>query len=38
VAIWCCELDNCVYCLDMHMRDLLRKGQRVEKLAPVQAW
>jgi AhpD family alkylhydroperoxidase len=38
VASWCCELDNCVYCLDMHMRDLLRKGQRVEKLAPVQAW
>ena len=26
------------YCLDTHTRDLLRKGQSVEKLALVQAW
>jgi AhpD family alkylhydroperoxidase len=30
--------DNCAYCLDTHTRDLLRKGQSVEKLALVQAW
>jgi AhpD family alkylhydroperoxidase len=30
--------DNCASCLDTHTRDLLRKGQSVEKLALVQAW
>ena len=32
------QINNCAYCLDTHTRDLLRKGQNVEKLAPVQAW
>jgi AhpD family alkylhydroperoxidase len=32
------QINNCAYCLDTHTRDLLRKGQRVEKLALVQAW
>ena len=37
MAIWCWEINNCAYGLDMHKRDLLRTGQRVEKLALVQA-
>jgi AhpD family alkylhydroperoxidase len=32
------QINNCAYCLDTHTRDLLRKGQGVEKFAPVQAW
>src|SRR6266478_5999573 len=32
------QINNCAYCLDMHMRDLLTKGQKIEKLALVQAW
>ena len=32
------QINNCAYCLDMHTRDLLRKGQKIEKLALVQAW
>jgi AhpD family alkylhydroperoxidase len=32
------QINNCAYCLDMHTRDLLEKGQRIEKLALVQAW
>jgi AhpD family alkylhydroperoxidase len=32
------QINKCAYCLDMHTRDLLRKGQSVEKLALVQAW
>jgi AhpD family alkylhydroperoxidase len=32
------QINNCAYCLDMHTRDLLKKGQTVEKLALVQAW
>jgi len=32
------QINNRAYCLDTHTRDLLRKGQRVEKLALVQAW
>jgi alkylhydroperoxidase family enzyme len=26
------------YCLDMHTRDLLKKGRKIEKLVLVQAW
>lgn len=26
------------YCLDMHTRDLLKKGEKIEKLALLQAW
>ena len=32
------QINNCAYCLDTHMRDLLKKGQKIEKLALVQAW
>jgi AhpD family alkylhydroperoxidase len=32
------QMNNCAYCLDMHMRDLLKNGQKIEKLALVQAW
>jgi AhpD family alkylhydroperoxidase len=32
------QINNCAYCLDMHTRDLLKKEQKVEKLALVQAW
>jgi AhpD family alkylhydroperoxidase len=32
------QINNCAYCLDMHTRDLLRSGQKIEKLALVQAW
>ncbi|MCG5487473.1 MAG: carboxymuconolactone decarboxylase family protein, partial [Sinorhizobium meliloti] len=32
------QINNCAYCLDMHTRDLLKKGQKVEKIALVQAW
>jgi AhpD family alkylhydroperoxidase len=31
------QINNCAYCLDMHTRDLLKKGQKNEKLALVQA-
>ena len=27
------QINNCAYCLDMHTRDLLKKGQKIEKLA-----
>ena len=32
------QINNCAYCLDLHTRDLLKKGQKIEKLALVQAW
>jgi AhpD family alkylhydroperoxidase len=32
------QINNCAYCLDMHTRDLLKKGTTIEKLALVQAW
>src|ERR1700745_1747246 len=32
------QINNCAYCLDMHTRDLLKKGLKIEKLALVQAW
>jgi len=32
------QINNCAYCLDMHTRDLVKKGVKVEKLALVQAW
>ncbi|MEH2508250.1 AhpD family alkylhydroperoxidase [Bradyrhizobium sp. AZCC 1578] len=30
------QINNCAYCLDMHTRDLLKKGEKIEKLALVQ--
>ncbi len=32
------QINNCAYCLDMHTRDLLKKGEKPEKLALLQAW
>lgn len=32
------QINNCAFCLDMHVCDLLNKGQKIEKLALVQAW
>ena len=32
------QINNCAYCLDMHTRDLLKRGEKIEKLALVQAW
>ena len=32
------QINNCAYCLDMHTRDLLKTGQKIEKLALAQAW
>jgi AhpD family alkylhydroperoxidase len=32
------QINNCAYCLDMHTRELLKKGERIEKLALLQAW
>ena len=32
------QINNCAYCLDMHTRDLLEKGQPFGKIALVQAW
>ena len=32
------QINNCAYCLDMHMRDLLKSGAKIEKLALLQAW
>jgi AhpD family alkylhydroperoxidase len=31
------QINNCRYCIDEHTRDLLKRGQSVEKLALVQA-
>lgn len=32
------QINNCAYCLDMHTRDILKKVQKIEKVALVQAW
>ncbi len=32
------QINNCAYCLDMHTRALLKKGETIEKLALLQAW
>jgi len=32
------QINNCAYCLDLHTRDLVKKGVPVEKIALVQAW
>lgn len=32
------QINNCAYCLDMHTRDLIKSGQKIEKIALVQAW
>jgi AhpD family alkylhydroperoxidase len=32
------QINGCAYCLDMHTRDLLKKGVTIDKLALLQAW
>ncbi|QPF85801.1 carboxymuconolactone decarboxylase family protein [Bradyrhizobium genosp. L] len=32
------QINNCAYCLDTHTRELLKGGERIEKLALLQAW
>lgn len=32
------QINNCAYCLDMHTRTLLKKGEKIEKIALLQAW
>lgn len=32
------QINGCVYCIDMHSRDLIKGGLAVEKLVLVQAW
>lgn len=32
------QINGCAYCLDMHIRDMSKKGVELEKLALVQAW
>ncbi len=32
------QINNCAYCLDMHTRELIKRGVKIEKLALVQAW
>jgi len=32
------QINNCAYCLDMHTRDLLKGGEKTERLALLQAW
>ena len=32
------QINGCAYCLDIHARDLSRKGVAVQKLALVQVW
>ncbi|MDO5667037.1 MAG: carboxymuconolactone decarboxylase family protein [Alcaligenaceae bacterium] len=32
------QINNCAFCLDMHTRDLLKKGVAIEKIVLVQAW
>ena len=32
------QINGCAYCLDMHTRDLSKKGVPVQKLALVQVW
>lgn len=32
------QINNCAYCLDLHNRDLVKRGVSVEKIALVQTW
>lgn len=32
------QINGCAYCLDMHTRDLIKKGVSPQKLALVQVW
>jgi AhpD family alkylhydroperoxidase len=32
------QINHCAFCLDMHTRDLIKRGVKVEKLALLQTW
>jgi len=32
------QINNCAYCLDMHARELIKRGVKPEKVALLQAW
>jgi AhpD family alkylhydroperoxidase len=32
------QINGCAYCIDMHSRDLLKRGVPIDKLVLVQAW
>lgn len=32
------QINGCAYCLDLHTRDLIEKGVKIDKLALVQVW
>jgi AhpD family alkylhydroperoxidase len=32
------QINNCAFCLDLHTRDLIKKGVPIDKIALVQAW
>lgn len=32
------QINGCAYCLDLHIRDLIKNGVKIEKLALVQVW
>lgn len=32
------QINGCAYCLDLHTRDLIKKGVKTEKLALIQVW
>lgn len=32
------QINGCAYCIDMHSRDLLKEGLKIEKLVLVPAW
>src|SRR5215475_13366500 len=32
------QINNCAFCLDMHTRDLIKKGVKIEKIVLVPAW
>ena len=32
------QINNCAFCLDMHTRELIKRGVNTEKLALLQAW
>lgn len=32
------QINGCAYCIDMHTRDLIKNGVKLEKQALVQAW
>jgi AhpD family alkylhydroperoxidase len=38
VSLRASQINNCAFCLDTHVRELLKMGQKIEKLTLVQAW